>query len=100
MACAWIERGGKEAAEALATSRSWPILLEMNAEGDYPEVVWQYADALNGNGDVPAGKPGVTVEESYRRRARMLIAPPAVSRSTARGASRLLRQPGRPDRRG
>ena len=66
VACALIERGGKEAVEALASSRSWPILLEMNAEGDYPEVVWQYADALNGTGDVPAGKPGVTVEESYR----------------------------------
>ena len=67
VACAWIERGGEEAREALATAQRWPILLEMNAEGDYPEVLWQYADAVHGKGgDVPAGKPGVTVEESYR----------------------------------
>jgi hypothetical protein len=36
----------------------------MNADGDYPEVVWQYADAVNGKGDVPAGKLGLTVEET------------------------------------
>ncbi len=66
MACAWIERGGDEAREALATARRWPILNEMNAEGDYPEVVWQYADAFVTGGDVAAGKPGVTVQDSYR----------------------------------
>jgi hypothetical protein len=66
VACAWIERGGKEAVEALASARSWPILLEMNAEGDYPEVVWQYADALNGKGDVPAGKPRGHGRGEYR----------------------------------
>ena len=38
----------------------------MNAEGDYPEVVWQYADAFNAAATCPAGKPGVTVEDSYR----------------------------------
>jgi hypothetical protein len=66
VACAWIERGGDEAREALATARRWPILNEMNAEGDYPEVLWQYADAFVTGGDVAAGKPGVTVQDSYR----------------------------------
>ena len=61
----WMD-GDKEAAKALATSRRWPILLEMNAEGDYPEVLWQYADAVNGNSDVPAGKLGLTVDETYK----------------------------------
>ena len=51
---------------ALASSRNWPVLLEMNAEGDYPEVVWQYADALNGKGDVPAAKLGLTVDGTSR----------------------------------
>ena len=66
VACAWIERGGEEARRALASAKTWPILHEMNAEGDYPEVLWQYADAFQKGGDVPAGKPGVTVKNSYR----------------------------------
>jgi hypothetical protein len=66
VACAWIERGGDEARGALATARRWPILNEMNAAGDYPEVLWQYADAFASGGDVAAGKPGVTVQDSYR----------------------------------
>jgi hypothetical protein len=64
----WVE-GDAPAAEravrALASSRDWPVLREMDAEGDYPEVVWQYADAVAGNGTVEAGKT-LTVEESYR----------------------------------
>lgn len=35
------------AASALAGSTGWPILLEMDAEGDYPEVVWEYAWLVN-----------------------------------------------------
>ena len=38
----------------------------MNDEGDYPEAVWMYADAVNGKSAVPAGKLGLTVDESYR----------------------------------
>jgi hypothetical protein len=65
--CAWLEEFENakthgqdaktaEAARVLGTSRQWPILKKMNADGDYPEVVWQYAD------DVAAGK----VPEGYR----------------------------------
>ncbi|WP_181309736.1 hypothetical protein [Nocardioides campestrisoli] len=65
VACAWIERfaaaeesgdqgAAEEAREALATSRDWPVLEEMRAEGDYPEVVWDYADEVQ-RGRVPAG---------------------------------------------
>jgi hypothetical protein len=68
--CGWIERwldGDRAAAAAaLAGSRDWPLLKAMNAEGDYPEVVWQYADALNGQGTVPGGKLGLTVGGTYR----------------------------------
>lgn len=65
--CGWLDqwdaadRAGDEdrkaqAAEALATSPSWPILLEMNDEGDFPEVVWQYSAAVNGGRiELPAG---------------------------------------------
>jgi hypothetical protein len=75
VACAWIDRwiaardagddaGAREAVDAMATSPTWPVLLEMEAEGAYPEVLRQYAAAMAGNGLVPAGRP-MTVEESY-----------------------------------
>ena len=53
------------AAAALATSHQWRVLDEMNTEGDYPEVLWQYADALQADGTVLGGKR-LTIEESYR----------------------------------
>jgi hypothetical protein len=52
------------AVDALATSHQWPVLLAMQAEGDYPEVLWQYADALKTGGTIDAGKPGVSVADS------------------------------------
>ncbi len=63
--CAWIERWQQakragdepEAAEAVAALRSsedWPILLEMNAQGDYPEMVWELADKVEA-GRFPVG---------------------------------------------
>jgi hypothetical protein len=75
VACAWIgqwvdarragnDRGAQEAVVAMATSRRWPILLEMHEEGDYPEVLWELADAMAGDGVVMGGKP-LTIEESY-----------------------------------
>ena len=59
VACGWLDQwvaadrtgdevGKSEAAEALASSPTWPILLEMNDEGDYPEAVWEYSAAANG----------------------------------------------------
>lgn len=55
--CEWIsqwldatERGdtavAQRAAEAMGTSHRWKILVEMDQEGDWPEVVWEYADAM------------------------------------------------------
>jgi hypothetical protein len=75
VACSWIDRwvtahrvgdedGAREAVEAMATTSSWPILQEMEDEGDYPQVLRQYATAMAGDGFVPAGKP-LTIEESY-----------------------------------
>ncbi len=63
--CAWLETFenaktheqpglATEAARVLATSREWPILKQMNADGDYPEVVWEYADQVTA-GQVPEG---------------------------------------------
>ncbi|WP_166134478.1 hypothetical protein [Nocardioides ochotonae] len=55
VACAWLgeyraaRRAGQDeraatAVTALGTSRDWPVLVEMRDEGDYAEVVWQFAD--------------------------------------------------------
>jgi hypothetical protein len=74
VACGWIEEwqrahesGDAAAADrataAMATSRNWAVLHEMDAEGDYPEVIWQYADALAAGGTSPSGKAGL---EGYR----------------------------------
>lgn len=65
VACAWIERwqqstqAGHDAAAsaavtALQSSKHWPILLEMDKQGDYPQVLWQTADAVQA-GNTPEG---------------------------------------------
>lgn len=61
VACDWMQRWTdglaagdaakvKQAKDALATARSWPILREMISQGDYPKVLWDYADDLHGAG--------------------------------------------------
>lgn len=57
VSCLWFRQWGEarragdrkarlEAERAMATSTSWPILREMNKDGDYPEVVWELAAAM------------------------------------------------------
>ena len=64
-ACSWLEAFDNatthgqadlaaEAARVLGTSRQWPVLKQMDADGDYPEVVWEYAGQV-GAGKVPEG---------------------------------------------
>jgi hypothetical protein len=56
-ACSWLEafenavthdqpQLAAEAARVLGTSRDWPVLHDMDARGDYPEIVWEYTDAV------------------------------------------------------
>ena len=65
VACAWLDEwtdavgrttraAPGRAVDALGTSRDWAILREMNAQGDYPEAIWNYADKV-AQGQVPAG---------------------------------------------
>ncbi|HEY3714918.1 MAG TPA: RNA polymerase sigma factor [Jatrophihabitantaceae bacterium] len=65
VACGWLdqwvaaERSGdaqklKQAADALATSHGWKVLNDMNAEGDYPEALWEYASQV-AKGQDPTG---------------------------------------------
>jgi hypothetical protein len=63
--CGWIaewqraKQAGDKGAEqravrALVGSHHWKILNDMNAEGDYPEVFWEYADKVAA-GKFPTG---------------------------------------------
>jgi len=54
-----------EAVDAMGTARNWSILIEMTESGAYPEVLWEYADALADDGTVVGGMV-LTVEESYQ----------------------------------
>jgi hypothetical protein len=77
VACGWIEQwvaaktsddevSAQQSADALATSRDWAVLNEMKASGAYPDVLWEYADAVNGGPPVPAEKSdGNGVASSY-----------------------------------
>lgn len=76
VACAWIEQwiaarrdgdagASAEAVEAMATSRRWRVLGELERDGGHPRVIWEYADAIAHDGKVVAGKV-LTVEESYK----------------------------------
>jgi len=58
--CAWVAQWDdgrlagdtppmNEAAQAMATSRNWPVLQDMTAEGDYPYGIWGIADFMNGD---------------------------------------------------
>lgn len=73
--CGWLDRwaaakragdeaGRAEAVAALGSHRDWQVLREMAADGDYPRVVEEYADAIASDGTVVGGKV-LTVEESY-----------------------------------
>lgn len=73
--CRWVERWiegtasgdqalADEAAAALATAREWDALVEIADEGGWSPVVWEFADAVNGDGTLEMGRT-MTVEESY-----------------------------------
>lgn len=75
VACRWIEvwiaavdagdvAAEERAADAMSTSHNWQVLLDMDKEGDYPEVVWELADAMANDPPVLGGMP-ITVRESY-----------------------------------
>ena len=67
-ACAWLgeyvdARAAGDAARAaeavrvMGTSRQWPVLKEMDTTGDYPEVLWDFADQVAA-GQAPEGYRG------------------------------------------
>lgn len=77
VACAWLDQwvaateagddaDTAEAAAALQTSHDWPVLQEMTAHGYYPQTLWEYADAVAGDGTIMGGRE-LTVAESYEQ---------------------------------
>ncbi|TDD58178.1 hypothetical protein E1263_20320 [Kribbella antibiotica] len=70
--CAWLDQwtaarksGDKakaaEAVTAMQGSKSWKILKEMDAAGDYPESIWNYADEIAGK-KAPESKSGIPAD--------------------------------------
>lgn len=47
--------GMLDAATALASSRSWSMLLEIADQGGWSQVVWEWADAVNGGPGIGSG---------------------------------------------
>lgn len=58
LSCAWVSRWqdakvagqtgvAREAVAAMATSRQWRILREMDAAGAFPKIVWEVADQMS-----------------------------------------------------
>lgn len=65
VSCRWLQSwsdarragdsaGVDRAVAAMATAKDWPILKEMQKEGDYPTILWRYADAMR-SGEVRGG---------------------------------------------
>ena len=61
VACAWLDRwddatkagddaAAQQAADALQSSRKWTVLRQMAKQGDYPEVLWEIAQAAAAGG--------------------------------------------------
>lgn len=76
VSCEWIGRwvaarrsgdapAAAAALAAMATSREWPVLREMQATGHYPEVLWDLADRMASGEPVPAGTK-MDVATAYR----------------------------------
>ena len=55
----------RQAVATLKTARSWAVLKEMEREGAYGDVLFQYVDAMAADGTVVGGKP-LSVEQSYK----------------------------------
>jgi hypothetical protein len=66
VACAWLDiwfdatdaadaAAARLAADALATSRDWAMLSEIDSQGGWSSVVWEWADAVNGGPGVLTG---------------------------------------------
>lgn len=66
VSCGWVEQwvdakasgdtqAEQAAVDAMATSHDWKVLNDMRSEGDFPEVIWEYADAMSGDGTILVG---------------------------------------------
>ncbi len=77
VACSWMDiyfdsiesnpDAARAAADALATSTQWDMLLEIDDQGGWSGVLWDTAAAINGDGLIPTGAGGQapTKENTY-----------------------------------
>jgi hypothetical protein len=76
VACGWIEQwvdatrtgdvaATQEAVDAMATSHEWDILLEMEDDGAWSQILWEFADAMASNGTMDAGRPDMPIADLY-----------------------------------
>ena len=79
VACAWIDRlraartasdaaAERQATAALKTARGWPVLRAMEADGQYPQVLWQTVDSFVDPAALPQGMAQKTAAapDAYR----------------------------------
>ena len=75
VACAWVAQWSdgraagdaaavEEAVAAMGTARDWDILRQMDAEGDWPEMVWGVADAMAAGDTMDAGRPDMALADA------------------------------------
>jgi hypothetical protein len=76
VACRWVEAwitatdagdaaAAARAVDAMSSSRRWKVLVEMKADGYYPDAVREVADAMRTGAPIMGGKP-LTIREAYR----------------------------------
>jgi len=76
VSCAWIQQWidatdagdsalAHSAVNAMTTSSSWPIVQEMRASGDYPDVLQTYVDLMTGGDPASAGGKARVID-NYR----------------------------------
>jgi hypothetical protein len=77
VACQWVEQwveakasgdtaSQREATDAMATSRDWNVLKEMENDGGWSDSLWDYADAMQDDSEILMGRP-MTIDESYKQ---------------------------------
>jgi len=76
VACGWVGQWvdatamgdtatAQQSVDAMSTSFQWDILLEPQREGLYPQLIWEFATAIAGDGTVDSASGRVPVADVY-----------------------------------